>query len=159
MTQRSVPNEKNQNSSDAQKRCCTVAVEKLVKNARVSTHATGIRKIATICFTQRAGITHSVSARSSCVLRPVLSLRRRRFFTVESTALADYQRALTKGEPQQKLSESGYSIGPWLSTRWAIGPLAPTYRCTRRPTHFPLRPTHVRSGSGVHSDDFALFDK
>ena len=60
--QSTVPNEKNQNSSDAQKRCCTVAVEKLVKKARVNIHAGGTRKTAMICFSQRTGTTHSVPA-------------------------------------------------------------------------------------------------
>jgi hypothetical protein len=92
MTQSSVPNEKNQNSSDAQKRCCTVAVEKLLKNARVTIQAGGIRKTAMICFNQRTGTTHSVFAHSSCASRPVLSLRRRRFLTVGSTAAGAYQR-------------------------------------------------------------------
>src|ERR1700735_236189 len=91
ITHRSVPNEKNQNSSEAQKRCWTVAVEKLLKNARVSIQAGGIRKTAIICFTQRTGTTHPVSMRSSRTPRPVFSLRRRRFLTVDPTGFEDYQ--------------------------------------------------------------------
>jgi hypothetical protein len=64
MIQSSVPKEKNQNSSDAQKRCCTAAVEKLLKNARVTIQEGGIRKTAMSCFSQRTGTTHPVSAGS-----------------------------------------------------------------------------------------------
>jgi len=103
MTQSSVPNEKNQNSSEAQKRCCTVAVEKLLKNARVSIQAGGIRNTAMNCFNQRTGTTHSVPARAPCALRPVLSLRRRLCLTLDSTAVADYQPDEGKGEPQRSL--------------------------------------------------------
>ena len=60
MIQSNVPNEKKKNSSDAQKRCWTVAEEKLLKNARVNIQAGGIRKTAMICFSQRTGMTHSV---------------------------------------------------------------------------------------------------
>src|SRR5438552_2341058 len=58
--QRSVPNEKNQNSSDAQKRCCNAAVEKQLKNARVNIQAGGTRNTAITCFNERTGTTHSV---------------------------------------------------------------------------------------------------
>jgi hypothetical protein len=85
MTQRMVPREKNQNSSEAQKRCCRVAVEKLLKKARVNIQAGGTRKTAMICLSQRTGTTHVVSLSEACAREPVRSLRRL-FLTVESTA-------------------------------------------------------------------------
>src|ERR1700741_3692171 len=60
---KSVPREKNQNSSEAQKRWCMAAVERQLKNARVNIQAGGTRKTATICFSERTGTTHSVSTR------------------------------------------------------------------------------------------------
>jgi hypothetical protein len=94
-----------------------------------------------ICFNQRTGITHSVPARSSCVLRPPLSLRRRCFLTLDSTAFAEYQRARDKGEPQQSSEFTGLDGSP---NRWFI-PL--------------LGPAHVSSCPSVHPDDFSLLDK
>jgi hypothetical protein len=58
------------------------------------------------CFNQRTGTTHSVPGRSPCALSPVLSLRRRLFLTVESTAVADYQRDEGKGELQRNLCQA-----------------------------------------------------
>ena len=133
MTQRSEPNEKNQNSSDAQNRWWSATFEKLLKNARVKIQAGGTRKSATTCFNQRTGTTHSVSAGSLFAAVPVLS-RRRRFLAVESNAFADYQRAQKKGESQH--IKSRYR---WFETG--------------------LRAAHVRPGPSVDSDDFALFDE
>ena len=133
MTQRSEPNEKNQNSSDAQNRWWSATFEKLLKNARVKIQAGGTRKSATTCFNQRTGTTHSVSAGSLFAAVPVPS-RRRRFLAVESNAFADYQRAQKKGESQH--IKSRYR---WFETG--------------------LRAAHVRPGPSVDSDDFALFDE
>lgn len=109
-TQRSVPNEKNQNSSDAQKRCCKAAVEKELKNARVNIQAGGTRNTATNCFNQRTGTTHSVLTRSSRAPAPVFNLLRRRFFTADPTDFTDYMRDGTLSEHQRavkrKSSES-----------------------------------------------------
>src|SRR5271166_17822 len=90
-TQRSVPNEKNQNSSDAQKRCCKAAVEKELKKARVNIQAGGTRNTATNCFNQRTGTTHSVLTRSSRAPAPVFNLLRRRFFTADPKGFTDYK--------------------------------------------------------------------
>jgi len=133
MTQRSEPNEKNQNSSDAQNRWWSATFEKLLKNARVKIQAGGTRKSATTCFNQRTGTTHSVSAGSLFAAVPVPS-RRRRFLAVESNAFADYQRAQKKGESQH--IKSRYR---WFETG--------------------LRAAHVRPGPSVDSDNFALFDE
>jgi hypothetical protein len=69
-----MPSEKNQNSSAAQNPCRKAASEKLLKNARVKTHAGGIKKTAIICFKCRTGTTHSTS---ECVSTPKVSFRLR----------------------------------------------------------------------------------
>ena len=102
-TQRSVPNEKNQNSSDAQKRCCKAAVEKELKNARVNIQAGGTRNTATNCFNQRTGTTHSVLTPSSRAPAPVFNLLRRLFFTADPTGFTDYMRDGTLSEHQRAL--------------------------------------------------------
>ena len=127
ITQRMVPREKNQNSSEAQKRCCRVAVEKLLKKARVNIQAGGTRKTAMICLSQRTGTTHFVSLSEACARAPVRSLRRL-FLTVESTASGrlptspDRWRVPTESQcrlyhlakPTRANLMRGPSLGEWL---------------------------------------------
>src|ERR1700730_15613522 len=107
ITQRRVPSEKNQICAEDQKRCCRVAVEKLLKKARVNIQAGGTRKTAMICLSQRTGTTHVVPLSEACAREPVRSLRRL-FLTVDSTPCrgfptsSDRWRAPT--EPQCRLS-------------------------------------------------------
>ena len=58
--QRTAPNEKNQNSCPAHKRCVIVARAKTVKNVCVKIAHTGKRKIAKMNFTQRVGTINGV---------------------------------------------------------------------------------------------------
>ena len=60
INQRTAPNEKNQNSCPAHKRCVIVARAKTVKNVCVKIAHTGKRKIAKINFTQRVGTMNGV---------------------------------------------------------------------------------------------------
>src|SRR5207253_1600633 len=55
ISQRTAPNEKNQNSSPAQSRCVAVARAKAVKNVWLKIAQIGSRKIANTNFTQRVG--------------------------------------------------------------------------------------------------------
>src|SRR5260370_36650547 len=55
ISQRTAPNEKNQNSSPAQNRCVVVARAKAVKNVWLKIAQIGSRKIANTNFTQRVG--------------------------------------------------------------------------------------------------------
>src|SRR5688572_23155394 len=60
--QSTIPREKNQNSSVAQKECFWVAAAKQVKNVWVSTQTIGRRKIATTLLSQRVGIVAGAEA-------------------------------------------------------------------------------------------------
>src|ERR1700704_6977252 len=76
---RIAPNEKNQNSSPAQRRCVTAARAKAVKNVWPRIAQIGNRKIAKTNFTQRVGTVNGsdtgTSVRARATLRTTLRLR------------------------------------------------------------------------------------
>jgi len=61
ISQRTAPNEKNQNSCPAHSRCVIVARANTVKNVCVRIAQTGRRKMAKINFTQRVGTMNGVT--------------------------------------------------------------------------------------------------
>src|ERR1044071_10419257 len=79
ISHRTAPNEKNQNSSPAQKRCVTVARAKAVKNVWLRIAQIGNRKIAKTNFTQRVGTVSGsdtgTNVRARATLRTTLRLR------------------------------------------------------------------------------------
>ena len=138
MTQRSEPNEKNQNSSDAQNRWWSAACEKLLKNARVKIQAGGNEKERDELL-QPANRNNPFCLRTFVIRRRYRSSsRRRRFLTVESNDFADYQRAGKKAEPQRAVQQNPVSLE-----------IAKTALCA----------AHVGPDTSVDSDDFSLFNE
>jgi S-adenosylmethionine:diacylglycerol 3-amino-3-carboxypropyl transferase len=72
ISQRTAPNEKNQNSSPAQSRCVAVARAKAVKNVWLKIAQIGNRKIAQTNFTQRVGTVSGSGAEMNRVARATL---------------------------------------------------------------------------------------
>src|SRR5205809_115589 len=75
ISQRSAPNEKNQNSSPAQSRWVTVARAKTVKNVWLRIAQIGSKKIATTNFTQRVGTMSGSDAGTPKAFRAPATLR------------------------------------------------------------------------------------
>src|SRR6266496_5605858 len=110
ISHRIAPNEKNQNSSPAQRRCVTAARAKAVKNVWLRIAQIGNRKIAKTNFTQRVGTVSgsdtgtNVRARATLrtTFRPRLELRFPRLFVdllfLAAKGAADYADAADLGK-------------------------------------------------------------